>query len=95
MFIIAVFWAIYRGADIIREVFGKIAKRKANELDDIILPFISKGIKVLVVVVSISVIAKEWRYDLGAILAGLGLGGLAFALAAQETLANSSAASPL
>lgn len=88
LFIIAVFWAIYRGADIIKELFGKIAKRTANELDDIILPFIGKGIKVLVVVVAISVIAKEWRYDLGAILAGLGLGGLAFALAAQETLAN-------
>jgi MscS family membrane protein len=53
-----------------------------------LLPFINKGIKVIVVIVGITVIAKEWRYDLGALLTGLGLGGLAFALAAQDTLAN-------
>jgi MscS family membrane protein len=53
-----------------------------------LLPFVNKGIKVIVVIVGITVIAKEWRYDLGALLTGLGLGGLAFALAAQETLAN-------
>ncbi len=88
MFIFAIFWFIYRGTDIIKNIFAKISKRTANELDDIVLPFIGKGIKVLVVIVGISVVAKEWRYDLGAILAGLGLGGLAFALAAQETLAN-------
>ncbi|NLY19266.1 MAG: mechanosensitive ion channel family protein [Clostridiaceae bacterium] len=86
--IFSAFWAIYRGADIITEICERAVRKTNTELDDLLLPFISKGIKIIVVVLGISVIAKEWSYDLGAILAGLGLGGLAFALAAQETLAN-------
>ena len=29
------------------------------------LPYITRGSKVLVVIIAISVVAKEWRYDLG------------------------------
>ena len=82
------FWAIYRAAGTITRLFERFSKKTQTKLDDLLFPFINKGIKVIVVVVGITVIAKEWRYDLGALLTGLGLGGLAFALAAQETLAN-------
>lgn len=86
--IIAVFWTIYRAGDIFSGIYIKLAKKTETTLDDLMAPYISKGIKVIVIVVGISVIAKEWRYDLGALLTGLGLGGLAFALAAQETVSN-------
>ena len=33
-------------------------------------------------------ILSDWGYNIGALLTGLGLGGLAFALAAKDTLAN-------
>lgn len=33
-------------------------------------------------------IAQEWNYSISGLLAGLGLGGLAFALAAQDMLSN-------
>lgn len=88
MIIFSIFWAIYRAAGIITRLFERFTKKTQTELDDLLVPFVNKGIKVIVVVVAISVIAKEWRYNLGALLTGLGLGGLAFALAAQETLAN-------
>ncbi len=88
LFIFTIFWMIYRAAGIIAHLFEGLAKKTETDLDDMLLPFINKGIKVIVVIVGITVIAKEWRYDLGALLTGLGLGGLAFALAAQETLAN-------
>jgi len=84
----AVFWALYRAADILAKFFEKIANRTRTPLDDVLVPYMSKGVKLIVVIIAISVIAKEWNYDLGALLTGLGLGGLAFALAAQETLAN-------
>jgi len=82
------FWALYRAGDILAKLFERVAKRTRTTLDDILIPYITKGIKVIVIIIGISVIAKEWDYDLGALLTGLGLGGLAFALAAQETLAN-------
>jgi len=88
LFIFTLFWMIYRAAGIITHLFEGLAKKSDTKVDDMLLPFINKGIKVIVVIVGITVIAKEWRYDLGALLTGLGLGGLAFALAAQETLAN-------
>ena len=88
LIIFSVFWAIYRAAGTITRLFERFSKKTQTKLDDLLFPFINKGIKVIVVVVGITVIAKEWRYDLGALLTGLGLGGLAFALAAQETLAN-------
>ena len=84
----SVFWALYRAGDILAKLFEKIADRTRTTLDNLLVPYISKGVKLIVVIIAISVIAKEWNYDLGALLTGLGLGGLAFALAAQETLAN-------
>ncbi|AGC68337.1 hypothetical protein Cst_c13460 [Thermoclostridium stercorarium subsp. stercorarium DSM 8532] len=88
LIIFSLFWAIYRTAEIIARMFYRVSKKTHTHLDDILIPVINKGIKAVVVVISINVIAKEWKYDLGALLAGLGLGGLAFALAAQETLSN-------
>ncbi|NLW03121.1 MAG: mechanosensitive ion channel family protein [Clostridiaceae bacterium] len=83
-----VFWTLYRAGDILAKLFERFAKRTRTTLDDILIPYIRKGIKAIIVIIGISVIAKEWNYDLGALLTGLGLGGLAFALAAQETVAN-------
>lgn len=84
----AIFWALYRAGDNLATIFERIARRTHTALDDVLVPYINKGIKLIVVIIAISAIAKEWNYDLGALLTGLGLGGLAFALAAQETLAN-------
>lgn len=42
----------------------------------------------MIIALSISVIAQEFNYDVNGLVAGLGLGGLAFALAAQDTVAN-------
>ena len=86
--IISIFWAIFRAAAVLTFLFENFMKKSKSGLGEALTPFVNKGIKVIVIIVAISVIAKEWRYDLGALLAGLGLGGLAFALAAQETLAN-------
>lgn len=58
------------------------------ELDKILVPFISKAIRVLIVFLGFTIVAGEWDFDVNGFLAGLGLGGLAFALAAQDTAAN-------
>ncbi|WP_233713612.1 mechanosensitive ion channel family protein [Lederbergia citri] len=48
----------------------------------------SKAIRVIIVAIAITVIAQEFHYDINGFVAGLGLGGLAFALAAKDALAN-------
>ncbi|AOM83336.1 mechanosensitive ion channel family protein [Salisediminibacterium beveridgei] len=68
--------------------FRKIGDKMNLSEDDILIPFLSKLIRVAIIVMMLSVVASEWQYNVSGFVAGLGLGGLAFALAAQDTLAN-------
>lgn len=58
------------------------------KVDKILLPFLSKVIRFIIIVLAVVVILQEWEYDITGFITGIGLGGLAFALAAQQTLAN-------
>ena len=51
-------------------------------------PVMSLVLKILVVVCGLAAVLKLFDFDVGTVLAGLGIGGLAFALAAQDTLKN-------
>ena len=44
--------------------------------------------RIIITLICIFAIANEWQQDLTGILAGLGIGGIAVAIAAQDTLAN-------
>lgn len=57
-------------------------------LDKILVAFLVKICKAILVGLALCIIAGEWEYNVSGFIAGLGLGGLAFALAAQDTLAN-------
>lgn len=59
-----------------------------REVDKILIPFLSKVIRVVVLSLAFVAIASTWEYDVNGFIAGLGLGGLAFALAAKDLLAN-------
>mgnify|MGYP000158754534 CR=1 FL=1 len=52
------------------------------------LPWIKKTVITIVFVFGVLMIAQSLGADVKAFLAGLGIGGLAFALAAQDTIAN-------
>lgn len=52
------------------------------------IPGVRTGVKVLVWGLGIVVALNNAGYDVAALLAGIGIGGLALALAAQETVAN-------
>jgi len=58
------------------------------KIDKIVIPFFSKMLRFLVVAMAFVVIASTWGYDVNGFIAGLGLGGLAIALAAKDLLAN-------
>jgi len=58
------------------------------KLDSILIPFFSKIVKFIIWAMAIVLVAHEWNYDVNGFIAGLGLGGLAFALAAKDALAN-------
>lgn len=68
------------------ELFIKIGS--AYDLDKLFMSLLSKTLRVILVAISFTILAQEWGYDVNGFVAGLGIGGLAFALAAQDTIAN-------
>lgn len=85
---VAAAWAAYRLVDILGEFLGEKAARTDNKFDDLLVPFLTRTLKVFVVVFGIVVVAETLELDYKSVLAGLGIGGLAFALAAKDTVAN-------
>lgn len=85
-YIILIGWALYNLAGIF--LFAGIAKKMGVELDRSLLPFLSKLLKFMIIFLVLSMIAHEWNYEVSGLIAGLGLGGLAVALAARDFLSN-------
>ncbi len=59
-----------------------------SRLDDQLLPLLSGALKAFILVIVAALILQNSGYNISGLLAGLGLGGLAVALALQPTLAN-------
>lgn len=82
-------WLIYRLVDVIEHFLRRWTSKTDTQLDDQLVPLIRKTMRVFVVIVAVLFIAQNvFRWDIGALVAGLGIGGLAFALAAKDALAN-------
>ena len=60
----------------------------SSKLDDQLLPIVSKLFKIVVTIIAISIALKQLNVNLTAIIAGLSIGGLALALASQDTVKN-------
>ncbi|MCB0391579.1 MAG: mechanosensitive ion channel family protein [Bdellovibrionales bacterium] len=87
-FSIAIIWAAYKLTDIVTDFFAHLANKTESELDDQLVPLISKSLRVFVAVIGVLVTIQNLGFNVMSLLAGLGLGGLAFALAAKDTAAN-------
>lgn len=87
--VLAVTWLLYRLVDIVEHLLHHITGRTETTLDDQLVPLIRKTIRLFLVIVAAVFIAQNiFECNVGAVLAGLGIGGLAFALAAKDMLAN-------
>jgi MscS family membrane protein len=81
-------WLAYRFTDVISEVLAERARQTASRFDDLLAPMIRKSLKILILAFGLVFVADNLNVDISSLLAGLGLGGLAFALAAQDTVKN-------
>ncbi len=70
------------------ERFGERARKTQTQADDLVLHFVIAGGRVAIVVGTALRVAYFFSMPAASILAGLSIGGLAFAIAARETLAN-------
>jgi MscS family membrane protein len=74
--------------DLISFKFENRAKQSDNKFDDVLVPMLKKTAKVLVMAFGALFVAHSLTFDVGSILAGLGIGGVAVALAAKDTISN-------
>lgn len=81
---------LFKIIDIIAYYLYREAKKTNSTLDDQLIPLLVKSLRILVVTLGILFILqnKPFDYNITSLLAGLGIGGLAFALAAQNTVSN-------
>ncbi|NOY91079.1 MAG: mechanosensitive ion channel, partial [Deltaproteobacteria bacterium] len=84
----AVVLLAYRLVDLASDVFAHRAAKTDTKLDDQVVPLVRKTLKVFVVGIGIIFILQNMDVDVGSLIAGASLGGLAFTLAARDTVAN-------
>ena len=81
-------WAIGRSMSVVSHLMTQWTAQTESTLDDYIAPLVSRLLRITVYVVGALLMLQEFGVNVAGIIAGLGVGGLAFALAAQDTLAN-------
>jgi MscS family membrane protein len=81
-------WSLCRVADWVSEIAKGLASRTATKTDDLLVPMFRRAVKVFVVALGVVWIADNLDMDIAALLAGLGIGGIAIALAGKETVEN-------
>jgi len=89
LIVLNIIWLIIRFVDAVIEHYLKpLVGKSESTLDDQVLPFARTFVKVLVIVIGAIFLISRLGYDVTSLVAGLGIGGLAFALAAQPLLTN-------
>ena len=86
--IMSIFAAFYNGVGIIVESSLRLEHVTGIRLDEQLVPFLRTALRVAILALAVVILLQEWNYDVTGLVAGIGLGGLAISLAAQDTVAN-------
>jgi MscS family membrane protein len=85
----AVAYFLYRLVDLVEFYLRRLTSRAQTQLDDMLVPIIRKTLRLFIIVVCGLFIADNLLpQGIGPLLATAGIGGLALALAAKDTIAN-------
>ncbi|MCC7300863.1 MAG: mechanosensitive ion channel family protein [Verrucomicrobia bacterium] len=86
---IGVTYVIYQMAGLVNHWLRHLTSKAQTTLDDMMVPMVRKTLRVITVILGLVQIAQQLSdKPITSILAGLGVGGLAIALAAQDTIKN-------
>jgi len=91
LFLIMAIWLLYSAASLAVSAWlaGPAAENgKTRVINQTAAGFISSAIQVVIVVIGVLMVLSYWVKDLSGLIAGFGIGGLAIALAAQDTASN-------
>jgi MscS family membrane protein len=86
-FSLVVFWGLLRAFGAVLDHMHEVAREKQMGVAAF-MPWIKKTLVAIFVVIGVLITVQSLGFNVSTILSGLGIGGLAFALAAQDTIAN-------
>lgn len=82
-------WLIARTINALIEAYiVPLTERTDNDLDDQLIPILKKSIRSVIWIIGTIVALNNAGFNVGAVIAGLGIGGLALAMAAKDSVAN-------
>jgi MscS family membrane protein len=81
-------WFLFNLVDMVDHYLGKWAASTESTLDDHLAPLLRKSLRIFIVIMAGLMTIQTFGYPVTGVLASLGIGGLAFALAAKDTVSN-------
>jgi MscS family membrane protein len=88
LIIIGMFLILYRLVDVLTPNANRLFHITGITIEERLLPFTRTAIKMVIMALALVIVIQEWGYDVSGLVAGLGLFGLAFSLAAKDTAEN-------
>ncbi|MGA7826415.1 MAG: mechanosensitive ion channel family protein [Geobacteraceae bacterium] len=81
-------WVLFNLIGLIDTFLEGWVSKTESTLDDQLLPFVRKCLRIFVIFLAVIMTIQNLGYSISGLLASLGIGGLAVALAAKDTLSN-------
>ncbi|MDC3395044.1 mechanosensitive ion channel family protein [Flavobacteriales bacterium] len=89
IYIYSIFWIFLKVIDFIGLMMNKRAEATENKMDDQLIPFIIEIAKIITYIFALVIVmGNVFEVDITALAAGLGIGGIALAMASKESLEN-------
>lgn len=86
---IALAYALYRLVDVVEYYLNRLVGRTQTKLDDMLVPIVRKALRITIAIIAALLIAEHiLPGKVQSLLLSAGIGGIAIALAAKDTIAN-------
>ncbi len=86
--VVAAVWTFFRLIDLLVAFLAGKASKTDTRFDDLLVPLLSRSLKVFVIVVGTLVCAEAFDLPIAGLLGGLGIGGVAIGFASKDAISN-------
>ncbi len=88
IWIAALVWGGFKVTDLVGEWLSKQASKTETKFDDLLVPMVKRTAKIFIAAIGLVYLASAFSIEILPLLTGLGIGGLAVAFAAKDTIEN-------
>jgi len=88
LMVVGITWITYNLISIFFALLEIKARRTETDVDEIIISLAGSIARIVVITVAVFLVAEIFNIPYKTVVAGLGIGGLAFAIAAKDTISN-------